>query len=85
MRVLQYSINANVLYNKRFWGGITYRNRDAIILLAGVELKNGIKFGYAYDITTTKINRGSHELMINYSFDFEIIKSPQRYKSVRFL
>lgn len=81
----QVSVNANVTYNKRFWGGVTYRNLDAIIILAGLELKNGIKFGYAYDITTTKIRYGSHELMLNYSFNMRIGKSPEKYKSVRFL
>lgn len=85
MSVFSYSIGANLVYNKRFWGGANYRMGDAIILMAGVELKNGIKFGYAYDITTTNLARGSHEIMLNYSFDLEIVKTPQKYKSVRFL
>jgi len=82
----QFSINATFLYNKRFWGGVTYRNLDAIVAMAGIELQNGIKFGYAYDITTTRIGYGSHEILLSYTFD--ILKesgTPQRYKSVRFL
>lgn len=81
----QFSINTNVIYNKKFWGGVTYRNMDAIVILAGLELFSGIKFGYAYDITATKIGHGSHEVMLRYCFDLGLDKGAQIHKSVRFL
>ncbi len=87
-RISQLNINTNVQYNKKFWGGVTYRAGDAIIGLVGIELFNGIRVGYAYDFATSDIRKnstGSHELMINYCFNLSINKSPRSYKSVRFL
>jgi type IX secretion system PorP/SprF family membrane protein len=86
--VMQYNFNVIALYNKKFWGGVTYRNKDAIIGLIGIELINGIKLGYAYDFTLSQVRKnssGSHEVMIAYSFNLGMDKTPQRYKSVRFL
>lgn len=58
-------------------GGVWYRNKDAFILLLGVEY-NRLKFGYSYDITvsplTTKTG-GSHEISCGYKFP---CKAPKR-------
>lgn len=81
-------LNTTVRYNKRFWGGVSYRAGDAIVGLVGAELFNGVRITYAYDFVTSKIGNysdGSHELTIGYCFDFGIYKSPQKYKSIRFL
>ncbi len=85
MITAHYTMNANFLYNKRFWAGVSYRNLEAITLLAGIEMKYGIKFGYAYDINVTKLHYGSHEIFVNYSFYLDFFKAPMKYKSVRFL
>lgn len=87
-RVSQLSINTIVQYNKKFWGGVTYRAGDAIVGIAGIELFNGIRVGYAYDFATSDIRKnssGSHELMISYCFNVIVERSAKRYKSVRFL
>lgn len=87
-RITQLNINTNVQYNKKIWGGVTYRAGDAIIGLVGMELFNGVRVGYAYDFATSDIRKnssGSHELMLSYSFNLSFDRSPQRYKSVRFL
>jgi type IX secretion system PorP/SprF family membrane protein len=84
----QITTNINALYNKKYWGGVTYRTLDAIDINLGIELFNGIKIGYAYGINFSKLiktNGGSHEVMIGYCFNFEIGKIPQKYRSVRFL
>ncbi len=85
----QFSFNVNALYNKKIWLGVTYRAEDAMIVLAGIELINGLKIGYAYDLVTSKLktpSSGSHEIMLGYCFEIGLDKkSPQRYKSVRFL
>jgi len=86
--ISQISVNTNVVYNKRFWGGVSYRLGDAIIGMLGLELFNGVKIGYAYDFITSDIgsySNGSHEFMVGYCFSISVDKSPQRYKSVRFL
>jgi len=84
----QLYLNTNVRYNKRFWGGVSYRAGDAIVGILGVELFNGVRIGYSYDFAVSKIQKyssGSHELTIGYCFDLSLDKTPQRYKSVRFL
>jgi type IX secretion system PorP/SprF family membrane protein len=84
----QIYLNTTVKYNKRFWGGISYRAGDAIIGLVGLELFNGVRIGYSYDFTTSQIGKysdGSHEITIGYCFDLSLDKSPQKYKSIRFL
>jgi type IX secretion system PorP/SprF family membrane protein len=84
----QLYLNTNVRYNKRFWGGVSYRAGDAIIGLLGIELFNGVRVGYSYDFVTSKIGKyssGSHEFTLGYCFDLSLDKSPQKYKSIRFL
>jgi type IX secretion system PorP/SprF family membrane protein len=41
----QISINTMVLYNKKFWGGVSYRAGDAITGMIGIELFSGIRIG----------------------------------------
>lgn len=85
---LQFDINLNVLYNKKVWGGVTYRNEDAITLLAGLIVAGDFKVGAAYEIGLSKLrktNAGSFELMLGYSFMPEKSKPAQKVRSVRFL
>lgn len=60
-------LNVKVKYNNLVWGGVSYRSQDAVVLIAGVTLKNMIEIGYAYDITTSQIRKfstGSHEVIL---------------------
>jgi len=87
-KVTQLAINTLVRYNKKVWGGVSYRAGDAITGMIGVQLYNGIRIGYAYDFPMSDIRKstsGSHEFMVNYCFDLNLGKSPMRYKSIRFL
>jgi type IX secretion system PorP/SprF family membrane protein len=87
-KVIQISVTSLVRYNKKVWGGVSYRPGNARVGIAGVELFNGIRIGYAYDFTISDIRKntsGSHEFMVNYCFDISLGKSPMRYKSIRFL
>lgn len=83
----QLDLNANIVFDERFWGGITYRYQDAVALLMGIELINGLRFGYSFDLVTSAISRygfGSHEIFLSYSIDLERNRN-QKYKSIRFL
>lgn len=83
----QVDMNTNLVYNDRMWAGISYRLQDAIALLMGIELLNGLRVGYSFDLVTSAIARygyGSHEVFIGYSVDMERNRS-KKYKSVRFL
>lgn len=81
----QCDVNALVEYNKKVWGGVTYRLEDAIALMVGFKIKD-FKVGYAYDIATNGLgSSGTHEIMLNYCFKLDIQKTPKSYKNTRFL
>jgi type IX secretion system PorP/SprF family membrane protein len=87
-KVIQFSVTSLIRYNKKAWGGVSYRPGDALVGIVGIELFNGIRVGYAYDFPISDIREntsGSHEFMVNYCFNLNMGKSPMRYKSIRFL
>jgi type IX secretion system PorP/SprF family membrane protein len=87
-KVFQVAVTSLIRYNKKVWGGVSYRAGDAFIGIIGLELFNGIRLGYSYDFTISDIRKnssGSHEFMVNYCFDLSLGKSPMKYKSIRFL
>lgn len=87
-KVIQAAITSLIRYNKKLWGGVSYRTGDALIGIIGLELFNGIRLGYSYDFTLSDMrtgSTGSHEFMVNYCFDISAGKSPMKYKSIRFL
>ncbi len=88
----QVDINATVLYNSKIWLGLGYRLDDAFAVLFGYNLTEDLRFGYSYDVTTSKLSggsngsSGSHEVMLSYKFKIEIPpRPPQRYVDPRFL
>lgn len=84
----QFVVTGMVRYNKKVWGGVSYRAGDAICGFAGIELYNGLKIGYGYDFPLSEIRKGtsgSHEFIVAYSFDIGLGKSTTKYKSIRFL
>ena len=84
----QYSFNANLIYEKKYWGGVTYRVSDAMIFMAGVQLPMNLTIGLAYDYPIGGMHSyssGSFEIMLKYCFKVTSNKGPSRNKSVRFL
>lgn len=80
---VQADINCNFLFKNTFWLGVSYRTGDAIIGLVEFNVLQDFRVGYAYDFTTTEINRysgGSHEVMLSYQFG----KDPIKTKSPRY-
>lgn len=85
----QIDINAMITYNKRFWSGVSYRLQDAVVFLFGLNIEQ-ISVGYSYDFTTSSLGRrgrsfGSHEIMLQYSFDLQLDKIQKIQRNVRFL
>jgi type IX secretion system PorP/SprF family membrane protein len=83
----QIDISAMVTYNDKFWGGMSYRFQDAVVVIVGMEYKN-FYIGYSYDVTTSNIggsSSGSHEVMAGYCFKLEVEKLRESYKNTRFL
>lgn len=86
---MQFDLNALITYNNRFWGGVSYRPQDALVLLFGLHLEQ-ISFGYSYDITTSVMGAlgrsyGSHEIMLRYCFELDIDRIQQIQRNIRFL
>jgi len=83
----QVDLNALLLYNKTFWGGLSYRFEESVVVIAGATLPMNLKIGLGYDINISDIGRysnGTLEIMINYCFD--IVKDTRHgsYRSVRY-
>jgi type IX secretion system PorP/SprF family membrane protein len=75
-------------YNKKFYLGVTYRNQDALVPMIGFQLYNGLRIGYAYELSISKLrtaNSGTHEFLVGYSFELYKPTTNNKYKSVRFL
>lgn len=90
----QIDLNMIAEYNHFLWGGVTYRYNDAFVALAGVNIgpqyinKGNLRVGYSYDITTSRIARGSngsHELSLQYCLKLRTQPPVQKHKTVRFL
>lgn len=83
-----FDLNGTFTYNKRIWGGVSYRAGSAIVGMAGFMIMDGLKVGYAYDYNTSalsSVSQGGHEVLLNYCVKIGVEKSPKRYRSVRYL
>jgi len=83
-----FDINGTLTYNKKIWGGVSYRAGSAVIGMLGLMILDGVRVGYAYDFQTSALSKystGSHEILINYCFKLGVEKAPQKYKSIRYL
>ena len=84
----QVDLSARMEYDNKFWGGLSYRIQDAVVIMAGMNITGGLSLGYSFDVSTNKLittNYGSHEVVLLYTFDYVFGKSSKRYKSVRFM
>ncbi len=69
---LSVDVNLKADLYKKFWFGFSYRNEDAISILAGLCINDWMRFGYAYDFLTSDVNdtsSGSHELVLGFQFN----------------
>ncbi|MCF8371443.1 MAG: type IX secretion system membrane protein PorP/SprF [Bacteroidales bacterium] len=65
----QFDINLNVQYLGKLLVGFSYRMKDAMVLVAGVKVKDHLKIAYSYDIVTSPLkayNSGSHEIIMSF-------------------
>lgn len=75
-------------YNKKLWGGVSLRTDKAIIGILGAELFKWVKVSYSYDFVVSDMmghNSGTHEIMMGFCIDVKKDKTPEKYKSIRFL
>lgn len=72
----QVDLNVNLMIKDAFWIGSSIRlseevEPESLDFLAGFQLKNGLRIGYAYDLTLTDLadfNSGSHEIGVGFDF-----------------
>jgi type IX secretion system PorP/SprF family membrane protein len=90
--VTQFDINALMVYNNQFWGGLSYRFQDAVCPMIGFQKQMGdnpdagLKIGFAYDFTTSRLNdynNGSFELFVNYCIPIVVKTVREGHGSVR--
>ncbi len=88
MQFTQFEASMRMRYNKMFWGGMSYRVNDAVVVMIGGEFKS-IRVGYAYDIGASalaKVSGGSHEVFASYAFEIKKSKKlKNKHKSIRIL
>jgi len=80
---LSLDLSANFMFYNRFTIGAAYRWDDSFSGLAGFQITPALNIGYAYDYTTSELQRftsGSHEIMIR----FELKSEEKKLKSPRF-
>ena len=56
-------------YKEDYWGGVSYRHLDAVIIMAGMKYRK-MYFGVSYDYTLSKLRQfsyGSTEIVIGYN------------------
>ncbi len=71
---IEVDLNANLLIQDVIWLGVSYRSFDSIDALIELQLNPRLRLGYAHDFTVSElkqVNQGSHEIMVNYRFQFE--------------
>jgi type IX secretion system PorP/SprF family membrane protein len=71
---VELDLNANLLIKEVLWLGLSWRSFDSFDALIQVQATDQLQIGYSYDFATTtalsRVNNGSHELMLNYRFSF---------------
>jgi len=87
-RSWQIDLSSRLEYDNKYWGGLSYRFQDAVVVLAGINISGGLSIGYSYDLPTSQIitvSSGSHEIIVMYSFEYLFGKRNSKYKSIRIL
>jgi len=84
----QVDVTMRMVYNKAFWGGLSWRKGDAVMLMLGAKFKM-IEAGYTYEYPISQIIKatsGTHEVFIRYSMKMNFNKGVKnKHKSVRLL
>jgi len=66
----QADISGKIYYDQTYWGGITYRTGNAVIIMAGLSYDRLI-FGYSFDVSFSSIMKhsfGTHEFIFAAKF-----------------
>ena len=80
-------MDANVIleYNKKMWGGVSYRLEDAYVAMFGMDFEGGYSFGVAWDFPATDLNTytsGSIEFFLRYCFHISTDQRRGKHKAI---
>jgi type IX secretion system PorP/SprF family membrane protein len=84
----QFDLNMLAWYNNKIYAGVSYRATDAVAVLAGMKISDDIQVGISYDITTSKMSKGtsgSFEVYARYCFAIVIPPKPYKHGTVLYL
>ncbi len=71
---VSFDVNINFIFQEVLTAGISYRKRESLDVLLRAQATGQLQFGYAFDYPIGEVSRlsnGSHELMINYIFQYK--------------
>jgi type IX secretion system PorP/SprF family membrane protein len=74
VEALPLSLDANlkISYKDKIWIGGSYRRADSFSAIFGFNIKNFVNLTYAYDLTTSELNKvsnGSHEIVLGFQLN----------------
>ena len=79
----QLDINAQVILKERLWLGAGYRSENTLLGMLQCQLNRQLMTAYSYSFDTGrtgKYNRGSHEVVMNYIFNYSRkVISPRQF------
>lgn len=85
---LQTDLSTVLRYKESFWGIAGWRPGDALIFGVGMQLKQGLRVGYAYDVPIGVMGLstgGSHEIFLGFRRKISTSSTSKKQKSVRIL
>lgn len=62
-------LNCKVRFKDMIWGGVSWRNQDAVVFILGLTWDKKWDFGYSFDYTTSRLaqySSGTHEVVLGY-------------------
>ena len=60
-------LNLKAVLAERVWAGVSYRHKDALSVMAGINISPLLDLGYSYDAVTSELRHassGSHEVVV---------------------
>lgn len=67
-----FDVNVKVLHAQRFWGGMSYRHKDAMATMLGIYVNHLLDVSYSYDFAVSDmrtIHANSHEVVVGFKFN----------------
>lgn len=89
LNVTSFDLGALATYNERMWGGLSFRQSEAAIVMLGYSMlkDNALKAGYAFDYVIQDQDAKkptSHEIMLSYTLPVGIYGGRKIIRTPRF-